>query len=405
MLLLLALALASYLLGAIPFGFIAGKIKGIDLRAVGSGNIGATNAGRVLGKSWGYAVFALDFAKGVLGTFPGLLAENTQVQGGLPQVICGASAFLGHLFPVYLGFRGGKGVATGAGVMASLIPGPFACSLLVWLMVVLRTRMISAGSIAAATVLIAWTLTRIGSGWADPTTAMVLMAALLVIVRHFGNIRRVIAGTENRLADGPLFQLLPGRLALATGAAWLGMGLFFTFVTGLGTFGAFETLAMEDPRPYWLPLPGDLAREPEKGLYLPVPLRKEQGSLLAGVSVSAQFPCYFLVQTVLGTVLLGTIAAIRPPKKWEISLALLALGLAIAGWANERQVESSRIPRNELTAKYVGASDSDRASLSSELKSARGAFRQFHAASIILNLATLACVAGLTLNGLFRKRE
>lgn len=403
MLLIFVLAIVSYLIGAIPFGFIAGKLKGVDLRAAGSGNIGATNAGRVLGKTWGYAVFVLDFGKGALGSLLGQLAgAGNEMPAGLPMAVGGAAAFLGHLFPVYLGFRGGKGVATGAGVIASLVPGPFACALLVWLMVVLATRMISAGSVAASMALIAWAIVRLLSEPTDAAAILVLLSGTFVIAKHHGNIRRIIAGNENLLADGPLFSLLPGRLALATGSAWLGMGLFFTFVTGLGTFGAFEALALEEPRPYWLPLPENLSREPEKGLHLPDPLRKEQGSLLAGVSVSAQFPWYFLIQAVAGSILLGAMAATRPRKPGWILVAVLALGLAMAGWATERHVESIRLSRNEVTARYVDSTDPERALVSSELRSARGAFRRWHSVSIILNLATLACVSALTVQALSR---
>ena len=402
MLLIFALAIVSYLIGAIPFGFIAGKLKGVDLRVVGSGNIGATNAGRVLGKKWGYAVFVLDFGKGTLGAFLGRLANDNELPASLPLAVCGAAAFLGHMFPVYLGFRGGKGVATGAGVIASLVPGPFSCALLVWLLVVLATRMISAGSVAASLAMIAWAIARILAAPTDPAAILVLLSGTFVIAKHHGNIRRIIAGNENLLADGPLFTLLPGRLALAAGSAWLGMGLFFTFVTGLGTFGAFESLALEEPRPYWLPMPENLLREPEKGLYLPDPLRKEQGSLLAGISVSAQFPWYFLIQTVLGSILVGAMAATRPRKPGWILIAGLALGLAMAGWATERHVESIRLLRNEVTARYVASTDSERALVSPELRSARGAFRQWHSVSIILNLATLVCVSAMTIQGLSR---
>lgn len=402
MLLTFVLAIVSYLIGAIPFGYIAGKLKGVDLRAAGSGNIGATNAGRVLGKKWGYAVFVLDFGKGALGAFFGQFVNDNDLPAGLPLAVCGAAAFLGHIFPIYLGFHGGKGVATGAGVIASLVPGPFACALLVWLLVVLATRMISAGSVAASLALIAWASAGLLAAPSDPAAILVLLSGIFVIAKHHGNIRRIIAGNENLLAEGPLFSLLPGRLALAAGSAWLGMGLFFTFVTGLGTFGAFESLAMEEPRPYWLPMPENLLREPEKGLYLPDPLRKEQGSLLAGVSVSAQFPWYFFIQTVLGSILLGAMAGRRPIQPGWVLIAGTALGLSMAGWATERHVESIRVSRNEVTARYVASTDSERASISTELKSARGAFRRWHSVSIILNLATLVCVSVMTIQGLSR---
>src|SRR5437667_12178018 len=113
MLLSLLTLIASYLLGAIPFGWVIARSRGIDLFHAGSGNIGATNVGRILGKRFGLLVFALDFAKGAVPTF--LCLRWLGVTAG---VTAGLAAFIGHLFPVYLRFRGGKGVATGTGVVA-----------------------------------------------------------------------------------------------------------------------------------------------------------------------------------------------------------------------------------------------------------------------------------------------
>ena len=118
----LLIAVASYLLGSIPFGFIAGRICGIDIRTKGSGNIGATNVLRVLGKKWGYAVFLLDFVKGLL---PVLLALAWGRSIGVnptsaPGALAALCALLGHSFPVWLGFKGGKGIASSAGVIIGL---------------------------------------------------------------------------------------------------------------------------------------------------------------------------------------------------------------------------------------------------------------------------------------------
>src|SRR5947209_7857227 len=120
-------ALGSYLVGAIPFGYLIGRARGVDIFEHGSGNIGATNVGRVLGRRFGILVFLLDFAKGAL---PVLMAARLcgltelEVPAQSLEVTAGLAAFLGHLFPVYLRFRGGKGVATGAGVVAMLLPVP-----------------------------------------------------------------------------------------------------------------------------------------------------------------------------------------------------------------------------------------------------------------------------------------
>jgi acyl-phosphate glycerol 3-phosphate acyltransferase len=402
MLSIVVAATAAYLLGSIPFGYLAGRIKGIDLRAVGSGNIGATNAGRVLGRGWGWVVFILDFGKGagctLLGMIPAFKEGTWPLE--LPATVCGAAAFIGHLFPVYLGFRGGKGVATGAGVIACLIPTPFLNALILWLLVVLVTRMISAGSVVAAILLAAWGVDQFARGASPVAATLAVCAGIAVIIKHLGNIKRIVSGTENRLADGQLFQVLPERLLLAAGGAWLGIGLFFSFTVGLGVFGAFEELSLREQRPYWLALPEGLSRPAETGLYLPDPLQKEQGSLLAGVAVSALFPWYFHLQTLLGAVCLGGAAGCRPRRRWLISLAAATWLLALAGWGLERHVESLRIPRNEWTTRYILADDAERTSLAENVRASRAAFRQGHTISLLLNLTTLVGVAGITLGAL-----
>ncbi len=135
------LILAGYLIGAIPFGYLVARWRGVDILRQGSGNIGATNVGRVLGRTWGLLVFVLDFAKGAGPTLVGRFAPQPDdwLPDALP-VLVGVAAFLGHMFPVYLRFRGGKGVATGAGVVAVLLPVPLLGTLLVWVAVVLATR-------------------------------------------------------------------------------------------------------------------------------------------------------------------------------------------------------------------------------------------------------------------------
>src|SRR5436305_1462149 len=132
--------LGAYLFGAIPFGYLVAKSRGVDILREGSGNIGATNVGRVLGKRFGILVFLFDFAKGALPALSGRWLNTPEVMellggDGLP-VLAGLAAFVGHMFPVYLRFRGGKGVATGAGVVSVLVPGPTLAALLAWLPVV-----------------------------------------------------------------------------------------------------------------------------------------------------------------------------------------------------------------------------------------------------------------------------
>src|SRR2546426_632231 len=147
---------AAYVVGGIPFGYLIARARGIDIFQHGSGNIGATNVGRVLGRRFGILVFVLDFLKGALPTLAATLLDRT-AQPDLPAdtlpVTAGLAAFLGHLFPIYLHFRGGKGVATGAGVVAVLLPLPTVAALATWLVVVVCTRYVSLASLCAAAML------------------------------------------------------------------------------------------------------------------------------------------------------------------------------------------------------------------------------------------------------------
>jgi len=198
----LLIAVASYLLGSIPFGFIAGKICGIDIRTKGSGNIGATNVLRVLGKKWGYVVFFLDFLKGIL---PVLLALAWGRSIGVnpastPGALAALCALLGHSFPVWLGFKGGKGIASSAGVIVGLFGiGAFLFCLGSWLLFFSITRFVSVASIAAAiavplSVSVLYFMHR--SDWL--TLLVACLMCVLAIWRHRSNIMRLRAGTEPR---------------------------------------------------------------------------------------------------------------------------------------------------------------------------------------------------------------
>src|ERR1043165_5113007 len=150
--------LAGYLLGAIPFGYIIARMRGVDIFQHGSGNIGATNVGRILVRPYGVLAFVLDFAKGAVPVGLAILLTREFAddlwQLGYVQVGAGLAAFLGHLFPIYLGFRGGKGVAAGAGVVLMLVPIPFAVGLFVWIVTLLASRAVSLASIAAVIALV-----------------------------------------------------------------------------------------------------------------------------------------------------------------------------------------------------------------------------------------------------------
>lgn len=192
---------AGYLLGSIPSGFLVGKCRGIDIRRHGSGNIGATNVFRTLGRPWGILVFALDVLKGIVAV---QLAMRAFACGGAgcalsPEhlgILAGFGCFLGHCFPVWLGFKGGKGVATGAGILIGLMPLTAALGLTLWGIVFYATRYVSLASIAAALSLpvIVWTIQR----RFDALFWFTVVISAVAIWRHRANIRRLLAGTESR---------------------------------------------------------------------------------------------------------------------------------------------------------------------------------------------------------------
>lgn len=186
--------LAAYLLGSIPNGLLIARLKGVDIRKVGSGNIGATNVFRSVGKTWGVLTFFCDALKGFLPAFffP-LLTGNT---GPALGIFCGALAIIGHNWPVFLKFKGGKGVATSAGVLLGIAPAAVGIGLLSWLILFLSTRYVSVASIGAAVVvpMAGWFLYH--NGHLLPTTLSIL--GLVAVARHHSNIRRLIAGTEHR---------------------------------------------------------------------------------------------------------------------------------------------------------------------------------------------------------------
>jgi glycerol-3-phosphate acyltransferase PlsY len=188
------LMLVGYLLGSIPFGVIIGKIGKIDVTKAGSGNIGATNVMRTMGLTPAAFVLIFDTLKGAL---PVWLAR---AYSGDPLliVLCGLAAIIGHAFPLFLGFKGGKGVATGGGVLLGIAPDMFVFGIVLFLVVVGLTRYVSAGSVlSAVTVFILFILL----GKPLPYTVVVGLAAVLIVVRHTANIKRLIAGTERRIGE------------------------------------------------------------------------------------------------------------------------------------------------------------------------------------------------------------
>ena len=197
-------ALGAYLLGSIPIGFLVAKAKGIDIRSVGSGNIGATNAMRVLGKPAGIFVLLMDAAKGFAGVWlAAVLAKQFQTDANIEtlRVIAGIGAVLGHNYTCWLKFKGGKGIATTAGVYLALAPWALLVALVVFILALLLTKYVSVGSIAAAIALpiTVWVMTPNNLFLCLVTTAL----GVLAVWKHKGNIQRLMAGTENRLGKKP----------------------------------------------------------------------------------------------------------------------------------------------------------------------------------------------------------
>jgi glycerol-3-phosphate acyltransferase PlsY len=190
----IAILIGAYLLGAIPFGLIiASRFAGVDVRAKGSGNIGATNVARTAGKKLG--IFTL-FLDGLKGAAPVLLAEHVFHQPLLIVALSGLAAVLGHVFPIYLKLKGGKGVATGAGAFLALAPIPTLIAAAVFLAVYAVAKVVSLGSLLASIVLVGAIV------YLDGRREVVWVASaivLLILVRHRGNIERIIKRTENKV--------------------------------------------------------------------------------------------------------------------------------------------------------------------------------------------------------------
>lgn len=196
--------LLAYLLGAIPFGYLLVKYfftSGEDIREIGSGGTGATNVTRRAGKVAGLLTYLLDMAKGIASV---LILK--QVSGDDPYWTGAAAvaAIVGHMFPVFLQFRGGKGVAVGVGAFIILAPGPVLAALGIWFIIVVLTRYISLGSIVAAVtvplliLLFAWLSPAGPQSETWPLVITTTLGSALIVVRHHENIRRLLAGTESR---------------------------------------------------------------------------------------------------------------------------------------------------------------------------------------------------------------
>jgi acyl phosphate:glycerol-3-phosphate acyltransferase len=205
------LIIVSYLIGSVSFAFLIAKVQGIDLRKVGSGNLGATNLARACGKKWAYVCFLLDFLKGFVPSFAAkffIVPDSADASALALWLAVGVAAMAGHIFPFYLKFKGGKGVATGFGVVIGIWPYCTIPGLIVffmWAAIVLIWRYISLGSVIAAAVfpMIMIALTIILKDWHFrvlwPLIVTAVILCSLVIFLHRANIKRLFAGTENKI--------------------------------------------------------------------------------------------------------------------------------------------------------------------------------------------------------------
>lgn len=368
----------AYLVGAVPFGYLVGRLRGVNLFEYGSRNIGATNAARVLGRGYGVLVFALDFAKGLVPV--ALAVPGANALGGTDwphewlRTGAGTMAFLGHVYPVTLSFRGGKGVASGAGVAAALVPGPFAIALLTWVLVALVTRMVSVASVATAVALV---VARLASA-TDPfgsdgiVTGLCVVGGALVVVRHRANLARVRAGTESRIADGPARQMLLAALHVLAVGIWTGAAGFFSFAVAPAMFTSFRQVVAESPS------------DRTAGVEI-VPAgtsaadRAALASALAGAAVGPVFPRLFTLQAVCGAAGLCTAlawwdAVPRRLHRGRVAVLAGAVALVIVGWPLSKHV-------SELSRRRY---DPDPAVASA----AKSAFRPWHVVSLVSTAAT-----------------
>jgi glycerol-3-phosphate acyltransferase PlsY len=202
----------AYLLGSVPFGVIIARAHGRDLRTIGSGNTGATNVARALGKKWGYICFILDCGKGLAVMLVGkMMAGDTPGAGEFCLwLTVGCAAIIGHIFPIYLKFKGGKGVATSLGMVLGLYPYytlPGLTALAVWAIAVLIWRYISLASIIAAAVfpVVFVIMIIVSRQWQFaqlwPLVLVAILMATLVVVRHVENIKRLLEGSESKVSQ------------------------------------------------------------------------------------------------------------------------------------------------------------------------------------------------------------
>ncbi len=375
----------AYLVGALPFGYLVGRARGVNLFETGSGNIGATNAARVLGRTYGALVFVLDCLKGALPVAVAVpLADALGPHSFAPDVLrvgAAALAFLGHLFPVYLGFRGGKGVATGAGTVFVLVPLPATLAILTWALVLFASRRVSLASLAAVTVLVAAHLVRSPAPFGEvvlPVTLYLVIGTVLVFVKHRANVKRLLAGTESAVGEFDMRQPVLRSVHVLALGLWFGGAAFFNFAATPAIFASFKDVVNAGPTDRTA---GETIIAPDAEQ----PRRDALASALAGSAVGPVFPRYFAMQALCGVVALVTALSwwhrggVHRRRVYVIAFALFTVAV---GWPISEEVTRLRLLRFSPDAGI--ASD------------ARADFATWHLISLALSFVTV-CAAGVAL--------
>ena len=200
----------SYLLGSISGSMILGKIKGVDIRTMGSGNAGGTNAFRSIGPLFALGVVMIDIAKGIISvlfisslTFYSYISTDFY---GTIQVLCGVAAVIGHVYPLYYNFKGGKGAGTLIGVVGVLFPESIVYALCSWILILIITGFVGLGTIIASIVLVLVTYFLYPEGLSSPFGILSILMTLFIIFTHRSNIQRMLNGTENQFKKAMIFK-------------------------------------------------------------------------------------------------------------------------------------------------------------------------------------------------------
>ena len=200
----------SYLLGSISGSMILGKIKGVDIRTMGSGNAGGTNAFRSIGPLFALGVVMIDIVKGIISVlFISSLSFYSYISTdfyGTIQVLCGVAAVIGHVYPLYYNFKGGKGAGTLIGVVGVLFPESIVYALFSWILILIITGFVGLGTIIASIVLVIVTYFLYPEGLISPFGILSILMALFIIFTHRSNIQRMLNGTENQFKKAMIFK-------------------------------------------------------------------------------------------------------------------------------------------------------------------------------------------------------